>query len=153
VRTELDLIRHRLNVVWKTGGRIFARYLEVIKEMQDSKEILPKDMKDDLSAEICFYDFCSEGLTFSDPDLVFGISATREKIFRLLQKGQSLEPKDAQKLQCVDPYVLSNIQGLPDDYDEDDPNQPFEKWWWHLKAIKEGRFLERLFLGLARWTS
>jgi len=22
---------------------------------------------------------------------------------------------------------------------KDDPNQPLEKWWWHLKAIKEGR--------------
>ena len=98
----------------------------------------------DIGAEIEYYDFCSEGLTFSDPDVVEAIPATREEISRLLSLGEKPEPRDAERLRRVDDYVLSNIDGLPDDFDEDDPNQSLEKWWWHLKAIKEGRFPREL---------
>ena len=102
-------------------------------------------MERDISAEIEFYDFCSEGLTFSDPDVVEAIPATREEISRLFSLGEKPEPRDMDRLKRVDDYVISNIDGLPDDFDEDDPNQPLEKWWWHLKAIKEGR-IPREFL-------
>ncbi len=94
-------------------------------------------MERDIRAEIEYYDFCSEGLTFSDPDVVEAIPATREEISRLLEDGGA---GDMERLRRVDDYVISNIDGLPDDFDEDDPSQPPEKWWWHLKAIKEGRF-------------
>ena len=96
-------------------------------------------MARDLAEEISYYDFCSEGLTFSDPDLVFAIPATREKIHRLLGNTVSAE-EDNPRLKRVDAYVLANIDGLPEDYDEDDPSQPPEKWWWHLKEIKAGTF-------------
>ena len=97
-------------------------------------------MENDIKAEINYYEFCSEGLTFSDPDVVYAIPATRETISNLLLDNDMLESKWVKRLQRTDIYVLSNLQGLPDDYDEDDPSQPLEKWWWHLRAIKEGKF-------------
>ena len=94
----------------------------------------------ELLSDIELYDMYSEGLTFSDPDFVFMIPVARERIARKIKKAKPSSHKDLTRLERADIYVLSNLRGLPDDYDMDDPSQPLEKWWWHLRAIKEGKF-------------
>ena len=94
----------------------------------------------DLASDIELYDMYSEGLTFSDPDFIYSIPMARERVARKFYEGKKASETDLNRLRRADFYVISNINGLPDDFDEDDPNQPLEKWWWHLKAIKEGRF-------------
>ncbi len=94
----------------------------------------------DLASDIELYDMYSEGLTFSDPDFIYFIPMARERVARKLDYGKKVSETDLNRLRLVDSYVLSNLESLPEDFDEDDPNQPFERWWWHLKAIKEDRF-------------
>ena len=98
----------------------------------------------DLASDINLYDMYSEGLTFSDPDFTHSIPMARERVAKTLEAGVRATEMNLTRLRRVDDYVISNIDGLPDDFDEDDPNQSLEKWWWHLKAIKEGRFPREL---------
>ncbi len=95
-------------------------------------------MADDLSGKIEFYDFTSEDLLAPDPPLAYSIPEMREEIEALLQIS-SVNKKDINRLKKADQTILDYIDNLPDDYDVDDPSQPPEKWWWHLKAIKERR--------------
>ncbi len=96
-------------------------------------------IEEELVADIGLFDLYSEGLTFSDPDLTHNIPKVRERIDQAIRAGAVLPKKEEERLQRIDNYVLSHLDGLPQDYNEDDPSQPPEKWWWHLRAIKEGR--------------
>ena len=115
-------------------------------ERSKQRRVEHKDMKRDLdlASDINLYDMYSEGLTFSDPDFTHSIPLARERVAKTLEAGVKATEMNLTKLRRVDDYVISNIDGLPGDFDEDDPNQPLEKWWWHLKAIKEGRFPREL---------
>ena len=97
------------------------------------------NVKEELASLIELYKIFSEGLVFSDPDFVYQLPELREEIFSLMVKGIVADERDMIRLKESDSYVISNLNGLPADYDQDDPSQPLEKWWWHLTAIKEGR--------------
>ncbi len=97
------------------------------------------DLKKELGSAIELYKIFSEGLVFSDPDFVYQLPELREDVFALMSGGAKGDSIDMKRLEETDAYVLSHLDGLPQDYNEDDPSQPPEKWWWHLRAIKEGR--------------
>ncbi len=94
---------------------------------------------DDVYGEIEFYDFCVEELLFGgEPyDFVYAIPEVRELVERL--KHNATDPYWLKRLERADNYLLESLKYLPEDYDEDDPKQPPEKWWWHLKTIKNGK--------------
>ncbi len=100
-------------------------------------------MERDLAAKIEFYDFASEDFMAPDCPLAYSLPEMREEIAELL-KESSPDEKSLMRLRRADRDIIAYIENLPDDFEEDDPNQPLEKWWWHLKAIKEGRFPREL---------
>jgi len=76
------------------------------------------------------YGFMAEGLDFSAEELTLLIPEYREKI------GNE---RISEKVKEIDQEVIANIKNLPD-YWKDNEAEPLEKWWWHLRKIKEGTY-------------
>ena len=91
-----------------------------------------------MAAKVEFYDFVSEDFSAPDPPLAYSMPGIREEIEELL-KGSRPDDEVKARLERADQTILDHIHNLPADYDADDPSQPPERWWWHLRAIKEGR--------------
>ena len=97
------------------------------------------DQLKELEQKVEFYDFVSEDFMAPDCPFSYSIPEIRQEIDDLLIIITP-DSKSLMRLNRADRDIIAFIDNLPDDYDEDDPNQPFERWWWHLKAIKEDRF-------------
>ncbi|NPA41172.1 MAG: hypothetical protein GXO18_02755 [Aquificae bacterium] len=75
----------------------------------------------------------------------FALSRIRETIHELgLDSNEIVQRADKFLLIDLD-YYLKNSPKWHGFKIEDDPNQPLEKWWWHLNKIAKGEFpIEKL---------
>ncbi len=70
----------------------------------------------------------------------FALSKIRETIHDLeLDNNEVVKKADRTLLRNLKDYLKNSPKwhGLKI---EDDPNQPLEKWWWHLNKIAKGEF-------------